>query len=381
MKQRLIYIFIFLCCCLSGCEYYFEPEGLDKDSKLYVQCIAGNTDRTYINIQKAMGINSGGDIMPDVESVSLKVNGRECAIEKFVLPDPPENPYYAATKTSLIILPQEQEEYYTLKRYNLWYTDAPIKDSDQLTLEVKAKGMEAVSATASVPQKVVIQDVKATPKITTVADFDVTYKEKSMSFDVRIADVSPDDYYGVRIPIEVNTTYTYEDGRSESHSYSAYAGIINRSGSGVMDEIQNATGDWTPALYNNYFIDSFGSRNMYLIPGNRIRDGHIQFDCNAYFSSESIRQTYDLDPETGLASTSYVVISIKGSYKVEVFRVSPEFFRYNKAQSMLENNDLASVGLSPSTFSYTNVKGGFGVLGTLTGTSTPWYQAPAEPEQ
>ena len=42
---------LILGCCLSSCDYYFDLEGLDRDSKLYVQCIAGNSDRTYINIQ------------------------------------------------------------------------------------------------------------------------------------------------------------------------------------------------------------------------------------------------------------------------------------------------------------------------------------------
>ena len=106
----------------------------------------------------------------------------------------------------------------------------------------------------------------------------------------------------------------------------------------------------------------------------------MQFDCNGYFSSESISETHDIDPETGEWIIGQVSISTIGRYKVEVFRVSPEFYRFNKAQSMIEDNYLATVGLSPSTFSYTNIKGGFGVLGTLTGTSTPWYQAPAEPE-
>ena len=241
--------------------------------------------------------------------------------------------------------------------------------------------MESVSASARVPQKVVIQDVKVTPKVTTVTDFDVSYKESYLSFDVSIADVSPEEYYGVRIPIEVNNTYTYDDGRVESYNYSAYAGIINRTGSGVLDEVQNATGDWTPSLYNNYFIDSFGRRNLYIIPGSRIKDGHMQFDCNGYFSSQGISETRDIDPETGEWIIGHVFINTIGRYKVEVFRVSPEFYRFNKAQSMIEDNYLATVGLSPSTFSYTNIKGGFGVLGTLTGTSTPWYQAPAEPEQ
>lgn len=369
---------------LCGCEYYFPLEGLDDGSKLYVQCIAGNSERTYINVQKAMGVNTtGGDILPDVESISLKVNGRECSIERLVLPDLPNNGYYDPELGEIYEEPHGYDpDYYTLRRYNLWYTDTPIKDGDDLSLEVKARGLEDASAHTTVPQKVVIQNVEAAPRCTTITDFDVSYTRTYMSFDITLADASPDDFYGVRVMLHSDVMYSYDNGSTESYTHDGSGSMINWSGdSGMMGDIQEYQGPWTPAYYNNYFIDSYRGSGIQLISGSNLKNGHLEFDCTVEFSSESTSETYDYNQETGeLEPSGNVAISINSQYKIVVYRVSPEFFRYNKAQYLLDSNYLAQVGLSPSTFSYTNVNGGFGVLGALTATSTPWYPAPAEPE-
>ena len=384
MKLRQLFIFLVLGCCLSSCDYYFYPEGLDNGSKLYVQCIAGNSDTTFINIQKALGINTIGEVMPDVESISLKVNGRESSIKKYVLPDPPEEIYYG-TKDSPIepFFPYYNNPYYILKNYNLWYTDAPVKEGDDLLLEVKAKGMEEISAKATVPRKVVIQNINAAPRCSTVTNFDYSYTEKFMRFDISIADSSPDDYYGITVQQEQETILTYDDGRIESYNSTGYGHIIDWSGSDsdLMAEMQTTGNAWTDAYYNGYFIDSFGATNMKLVSGSILKNGHLQFDCSMLWSQDMDSSYYYYDDET--FNEVYGDLNIKriARYKLLIYRVSPEFYRFNKAQYLLRNNYLAEYGLSPSTFSYSNVNGGFGLLGGLSCNSTPWYPAPDEPEQ
>ena len=384
MKLLRYILLSVLAASLCGCEYYFPLEGLDDGSKLYVQCIAGNSDRTYINVQKAMGVNTtGGDILPDVESISLKVNGRECSIERLILPDLPDNGYYDPEFGHIYEESEDYDpDYYTLRRYNLWYTDTPINAGDDLSLEVKARGLEDVSAHTTVPQKVIIQNVTAAPRCTTITGFDVSYTRTFMSFDVTLANTSPDDYYGVKVMLHSDVLYSFDNGSSESYTFDGNGSILNWSDdSGLMGDIQEYQGLWTPAYYNNYFIDSYRGSGIQLISGSNINNGHLQFDCTVEFSSEETSETYDYDEETGEWGPSGHVDIIKDSqYKIVVYRVSPEFFRFNKAQYLLDSNYLAELGLSPSTFSYTNVNGGFGVFGALTGTSTPWYPAPAEPE-
>ena len=385
MKLRDYIIFALLGICLCGCEYEFPLEGLDNGSKLYVQCIAGNSERTLINVQKAVGVNStGGNYLPDVESITLKVNGREYPVEKYILPEPPQDDSYLETKTSPpeLILDEDAYEYSILKQYNLWYTDAPIKEGDDVSLQVKAKGMEEVAATVEVPQKVVIQEIKAAPRCTTVTSFDNTYTDTYMSFDISLANVSPDGYYGLVIAYDVNSTYEYSNGHTESHSYKSYSRpIVWEGGTGMIDDIQESQGDWIDSYYNKYFIDSYSREGMKLITGNCLENGHLTFDCYIPFSSETYSDTYDYDDEIGqLVISGQVHVINEARYQLNIYRVSPEFFRFNKAQYLMRSNYIAELGLSPTTFSYTNLKGGFGVLGALTCSSTPWILSPAGPE-
>lgn len=381
MKLRQLFILLVMGCCLGSCEYYFYPEGLDNGSKLYVQCIAGNSDTTFINIQKAMGINSVGDIMPDVEYVSLKVNGQESTIKKYVLPEPPEVYYGTKDSADPYFYQESDNPYYILKRYNLWYTDAPVREGDDLSLTVKAKGMEEVSAKATVPRKAVIQGIDAAPRCSTVTDFDYTYTEKYLHFDINITDASPDDYYGITVKQEQETTVTYDDGKTESYSHTGYGSIIDWSGSDsdIMAELQATGSAWTDAYYNGYFIDSFGAMNMKLVSGSNLKDGHLQFDCNILWSEDSDNIYSSFDGNSLVEER--VHIKRKAQYKLLIYRVSPEFFRFSKAQYLQRNNSLAEYGLSPSTFSFSNVNGGFGLLGGISCTSTPWYPSPFEPVQ
>ena len=383
MKLRHLSIFLLLGC-LGSCDYYFYPEGLDKDSKLYVQCIAGNSDTTFINIQKAMGINSVGDIMPDVESVSLRINGKESPIEKYV-PTPPEDiPFGTKDTPPEPFYPEEYVSYYTLRLYNLWCTDAPVREGDQISLEVKAKGMQEVSATSVVPDKVVIKEINVAPRCTTVTSFDNTYTEDYVSLDISLENASADDYYGITIEQEQETVLSYDDGRSESYTSKGYGRVIdwNADQGDVMSEIQGNGETWTEAYYNGWFIDSYGRGLMKLFPGSLIKDGHLKIDCSILLSEELESSYSEFDQQTGTWIPGGKMTSRRtGKFRLLFYKVSPEFYRFNRAQYLLENNALAELGLSPSTFSYTNVRGGFGVLAALTCNTTQWYPAPYAPER
>lgn len=63
-------------------------------------------------------------------------------------------------------------------------------------------------------------------------------------------------------------------------------------------------------------------------------------------------------------------------YKVLMLKISEDFYRYFNGQWDRENNILASMGLASPTFTYTNITGGLGVLGTLSHTESEWFDNP-----
>ena len=50
------------------------------------------------------------------------------------------------------------------------------------------------------------------------------------------------------------------------------------------------------------------------------------------------------------------------SYFIKASKVSASYYRYSKSLYMQDNNVLADLGFSASNYSYSNIKGGFGVL-------------------
>lgn len=65
-------------------------------------------------------------------------------------------------------------------------------------------------------------------------------------------------------------------------------------------------------------------------------------------------------------------------YKILLLKVSPEFYRYYNGQWDIENNALSFIGLSAPTFTYTNITGGIGVLGSLSYTESDWIEDPQD---
>ena len=65
--------------------------------------------------------------------------------------------------------------------------------------------------------------------------------------------------------------------------------------------------------------------------------------------------------------------------KFIVINLSPEMYRFARARYEDENNTLGFIGLAPASFTYSNVRGGFGALGAFTVWVSGWYANPGTP--
>ena len=94
-------------------------------------------------------------------------------------------------------------------------------------------------------------------------------------------------------------------------------------------------------------------------------------------------------PDTGFSgqeTTLYMptrdIVSYVGNYeqhdrfKVRLYRVSNEFFRYGVALEHMRSNTLAEAGLAPAAYAYSNVRGGVGVLAAWNVCETGWLTLP-----
>lgn len=83
---------------------------------------------------------------------------------------------------------------------------------------------------------------------------------------------------------------------------------------------------------------------------------------NAYiFNDRTINgKTYTLHLDT--YSNSYYQSFYSFSYVVDLYKVTPEYYRFLKSINDAQSNSWADVGLMQVTPTYSNVKGGFGVV-------------------
>lgn len=90
-------------------------------------------------------------------------------------------------------------------------------------------------------------------------------------------------------------------------------------------------------------------------------DDYVYFD-NAYiFNDRTINgKTYTLHFD--VLSNSYHNSFYRFSYVVDLYKVTPEYYRFLKSINDAQSNSWADVGLMQVTPTYSNVKGGFGVV-------------------
>ena len=67
-----------------------------------------------------------------------------------------------------------------------------------------------------------------------------------------------------------------------------------------------------------------------------------------------------------------IVLVDNAEYVVELYRLSEELYNYYKAQYLMRFNLLSNFGVTPPNFTYSNVQGGLGIVGGLSGVRTGW---------
>lgn len=79
--------------------------------------------------------------------------------------------------------------------------------------------------------------------------------------------------------------------------------------------------------------------------------------------------TYIPDYKTSIQNETFIN---RKQYKVYLYSLSEEFYRYLKSLNAQKNNELGNVELAPMRATYTNVENGFGLVGGCRLRQTEW---------
>lgn len=314
----------------SACEMKFELDIPKEESKIFALCVPGARDSTAIIIDLARF--AGDDISFDKSKaeIDIRVNGERQEVRyqpKYTFP------YVQSDHTV------PEESFYITRR---------MESGDEVSLTVSYPGLESVSASTVVPEGP--EDVRFTIE-TAPRD---EWATSEATFTLEYSDPSEDTYYAVVF-------------RKRLHEFRSW-GYIEPDGEVITGTDEHI--DWEPYIIDCEF-DPFQSKQEYNFDAYNNNTGLIfwknsdALDNNgkkAIFFTSYTEHDYSFrynDLDYGYTNLSY---------EATIYRISEELYRYYHTNLLANENSLSDLGLSRSNFTFSNIKGGFGILGGMAGT-------------
>ena len=199
------------------------------------------------------------------------------------------------------------------------------REGDRITLSVKANGLPGTMAETTIPAHLAIEKFE----VDTVNMYDRDYEafRESERFAVTFTDdAASEDFYAVKLVQKVG--HHFRNLRINTHDEPAING---------MSDID----------YDFGFDDS-------------------SYQNVVFFTDKSINgRRYTL--HLGMPYSRF-----SPPHRIELYRISPEYYRFIKSINDVSNNDMGKIGLAPITPTYSNVRGGLGVLGGCSSGLGPW---------
>ena len=201
-----------------------------------------------------------------------------------------------------------------------YYVVGKQKAGDKISLQVSAPDFSSVSASTYIPEKVEVElgDVKLEMKSSDGYNPITIDRVEAVFHD----NPSSEDYYSVKLKLQT------KEATQSQMLLTVNEPLLNK---------------------RTKLDDDFGM------------DDYEYFD-NAYiFNDRTIKgKSYTLHLDT--YSYSYYHSFYSFSYVVDLYKVTPEYYRFLKSINDAQSNSWADVGLMQVTPTYSNVKGGFGVV-------------------
>ena len=342
----------------ASCERTFELKEGTLRNKLYLDCVAGAGDSTFVTVQTCIPVNGGKavkTVRTEIESMTLTIGGAPAPLTRDSRPG---------------------------QKYNRWYTLAPVADGQEISVEVKAKGMEKASGSSVVLAAPVIKSISMVPcsKDTTMFDvhlelegdylegalygFSCQLRQEGKQIDVGIDTVSINSVLPLTISdvlasdsLNVEESQLFDltfDGTTLIDNFSLMALFTPTSEEGLMHVF----------IPRQKYFRQHGHKFHFYVP-------------RSVSDSLSYRQAARMEfiPEFHMIPEHDVISDTRSFYKWKVIRLSEDFFYYTQARWMQRTNPLSFVGLAPAMAAWSNVSGGFGVVAGCRIAETPWQES------
>ena len=316
---------------LASCNSYFDPEGLYPEEKLVLYCMPNpNQDSIVIQLSKSVPVTATGTPPLGIPkaNIDFMVNGEK------------QHVYWNENRTENL----PPQCYYVLNN---------LKEGDKIEIFAGSRDLTPVTSSTVIPTSFPLEDIELAikPEDTPKLQFRVTFRDNA----------STDDYYGIRIVEKVITEHKYDDENGVPCDTTVeITSVLNFD---VTDEplLNDRVGlDATFELDYDYY------QNLYIWTDEKIPGKEYTL---------RLTSSYTPDYESDEAS-EYGYYKAIHLYKVYLYHLSPEFYRYLKSVNAISNNELGQNGLAPIRSHYSNILNGFGILGGCQFTESSWLPQP-----
>ena len=316
MNNKVLLFIILMSLWQLSCQREF-PIGESTGSELCLICFPGQNDTTVVQLYMTVPIGGRYEGSPYLSEASLtfSVNGADKPIE------------------------QVYERSGSIP-YGCWYIDGCISPNDIIEINANHRGASTIKATTTIPP------------LPPIFGFNCI-KSSDTSLCVFFEDdPSSVDYYGIALLCEKTSVHGNVSTTEVKHlnllaeGYGSHESTINKNYYDI------GFSGWFLGVHN---VDCYGVR---VWSDKLINGGDIVLSARfgpGYFDEET-DGTED-----------------RRRYKVLLYRLSEEFYKYVASLSYQSFNDYASYGIVPMMPSYTNVAGGCGILAGWSVRESEWF--------
>ena len=350
---------------VTGCEYRFDLHQDDLENLIYVQCVTGAQDTTFINTSLAVPATRNASTKASLIITDMKftVNGNPLEILKgtFGTADYPVERHYVVGK---------------------------LHDGDKVELKASASNAVTVSASTVIPDAPEVSQVSVSRFSNGVED---DYIRFVVDLDRSRTSVK---YYGVQVERQRTTDRVYVDDGSpvpDGHSVNTSYDYLSdpEMSEDILSQIDetgpitigfdgaNISGRYLGEMYVSPAEDFDTSVYVYAYP-DYTWESEESYDI--YFGEETdpMKQIFDWEHWRVERTGRMIRSTDTNRYRIKVYSLTPEFYYFAKAQFFLHEgfDELASLGLTPPNFTYGNVSGGMGLFGGVNVYVSDWFDNP-----
>ncbi len=248
-----------------------------------------------------------------------------------------------------------------------------LSEGDEITVKITADGLPAAEGrTTMVPTPVITnmtwEEVQADTILATRVHLTLQHAPQE------------GEHYAIQIMVHTTIKYLYGD-TTEYISYAVPGYALSAAESGRLN-----LDDFLQVNYTQgSTLGGEDYRPLTLLEMKHFKGNEYVFYLNSYdqYLLEALRQSMP-EGDTGMAGggiisgntggqlpggdypidPSRIPISTKTAYTFYFYRLSPEFYYYAKALYQSNFDFLSNMGLTPANFTYSNVSGGLGFVGS-----------------